>query len=80
VLKRLVKRVYYYILMLIYSLCGRFADVVATNSSWTDRHIRKLWGDTDSVSLIYPPCDTKDLMDNIPLEEPRRRNIIVSCA
>ena len=77
---RLLKHLYYFVLMMIYKVCGRFADVVATNSSWTDRHIRSLWGDSDRISLIYPPCDTKDLMDNSPLEHPPRQNIVASCA
>jgi len=37
--KRAVKKVYYRILMALYSRCGYFADQIATNSSWTDAHI-----------------------------------------
>ena len=37
------KRIYYWGLMLAYGQCGRFADQIATNSSWTDKHIRSLW-------------------------------------
>ena len=76
----MVKRVYYQILMFLYSMCGKFADVVATNSTWTDGHIRKLWGDSQKIMKIYPPCDTKDLMDNSPLDGPPRSNVVVSCA
>ena len=37
--KGMVKRVYYQILMVMYSFCGIAAKQIATNSSWTDDHI-----------------------------------------
>ena len=37
---RVLKHAYYYVLKLAYSWCGIFADAIATNSSWTDSHIR----------------------------------------
>ena len=33
------KKIYLYILIQMYKLCGRFADWHATNSSWTHEHI-----------------------------------------
>ena len=65
-LMRNFKYVYYRILMFYYSWCGKAADAIATNSSWTDKHIRTLWRQDDKTTLIYPPCDTQDLMDNMP--------------
>ena len=35
-LQRSVKRLYYRFLMTLYAKCGKYTDVVATNSSWTD--------------------------------------------
>ena len=40
---RSVKRIYYMILKLAYSFCGRFADAIAANSSWTEAHLLALW-------------------------------------
>jgi alpha-1,2-mannosyltransferase len=37
--KKMVKKVYYRLLMSMYSVCGIFANQIATNSSWTDEHI-----------------------------------------
>lgn len=62
--KRMLKRLYYYALKFAYSKCGYFADAIATNSSWTDNHIRALWAQDAKTQLIYPPCDTQDLIDN----------------
>ena len=47
---RLVKGIYYRLLMCLYSVCGRFTDAVATNSTWTDRHIRALWAGKNTSS------------------------------
>jgi len=62
----------------LYVRCGRFGDQHATNSSWTHSHIRKMWG-SKNVNLIYPPCDTTDIINLIKLDEPRN-NIMVSFA
>jgi len=59
---KFAKRIYYHILTIAYKLFGSFADQVATNSSWTDGHIRELWGDKKTTKLIYPPCDTNDII------------------
>ena len=68
------KRLYYKMLMVSYGWCGRFACQVATNGSWTDRHMRRLWGDKPSTVLIYPPCDTRDIIEHIPLESDGKKN------
>lgn len=72
------KKVYLYVLIQLYKLCGNFADWHATNSSWTDNHIKSMWGKC-RVTKIYPPCDTSDIMDKVSLETPRK-NILVSFA
>lgn len=68
--------------MILYSFCGGYADQIATNSSWTDNHIRKLWGDRKTIKLIYPPCDTRDIIDKISLDSDvcPRQNIMISFA
>ena len=55
---------------------------MATNGSWTDRHIRALWGDKETIEKIYPPCDTQDIIDQIPIDSDKlpRKNRMVSFA
>lgn len=77
-LYRNVKRVYYWLLMGTYRFCGRFADQVATNSSWTNAHILELWNQPARTVKIYPPCDT--LCPAIELSDMPRRNIMMSFA
>jgi alpha-1,2-mannosyltransferase len=72
------KKVYYYILIQLYKICGKFADQHATNSTWTHNHITEMWGQCN-VTKIYPPCDTSEIMEKIPLDAPRE-NILVSFA
>jgi alpha-1,2-mannosyltransferase len=72
------KKVYLYVLIQLYKLCGNFADLHATNSSWTHNHITEMWG-TCTVTKIYPPCDTSDIMEKVSLDKPRK-NILVSFA
>jgi len=57
-----IKLRYYKIFAWLYSHCGRVADAVMVNSSWTEEHIRQLWsrGEEDVVK-VYPPCDTSHL-------------------
>lgn len=63
-----LKRIYYQVLIILYTICGKFGDYHATNSSWTHSHITKMWGDK-RVTKIYPPCDTRDIMDKINLTD-----------
>ena len=79
-LARMLKHIYYFALKLAYSCCGRFADAIATNSSWTDAHIRSLWAQDSKTTLIYPPCDTQDLVDNDPDFRAEREPALMSFA
>ena len=64
------KKLYWYLLIQLYKICGRFADYHATNSSWTHNHITNMWG-TCNVTKIYPPCDTTDIINRVSLKSPR---------
>jgi alpha-1,2-mannosyltransferase len=75
---RNVKRVYYHFLMFTYKFCGRYADQVATNSSWTNDHILELWQRPKITTKIFPPCDTSEV-SNL-LGRAKRENIMVSFA
>ena len=58
-----IKLRYYKIFAWLYSHCGRVADAVMVNSSWTEDHIRQLWGGggEGGVVKVFPPCDTSHL-------------------
>lgn len=72
------KKIYLHVLIQMYKMCGQFADWHATNGSWTDNHIKAMWG-SSNVTKIYPPCDTTDIMNKVSITSPRK-NILVSFA
>ena len=69
------KTLYYRALARVYGACGRCAAVVMCNSSWTEAHVRALWGGTASASatatatprVVYPPVDVSAL-EKLPIE------------
>jgi alpha-1,2-mannosyltransferase len=66
------KNAYWRIMMLAYAYVGSYATVVATNSTWTNNHIKSLWWyqqQPDHVKTVYPPCATQDF--EIPEKKPR---------
>ena len=63
-----IKVWYYRLFALAYGLCGRCADAVAVNSSWTESHVAALWGGKPRV--VYPPCDVEALR-RAPIRRPR---------
>ncbi|XP_004210538.2 GDP-Man:Man(3)GlcNAc(2)-PP-Dol alpha-1,2-mannosyltransferase [Hydra vulgaris] len=58
-----LKWIYYNIFALCYGLSGCCNDIVMVNSSWTLNHIISLWKVPQITSVIFPPCDTKTLMN-----------------
>lgn len=46
------KIMYYRVLIYLYKKMGDYADLVFTNSSWTDSHIRNLWGKWAKKSIL----------------------------
>ena len=62
-----IKMIYYRLFAVCYGLCGRCSDVVMVNSSWTLNHINEIWKIPKHTSIVYPPCDTKSLL-NISLD------------
>lgn len=55
---RAAKITYYYFIMLFYRFLGQFPDLVFTNSSWTNNHVRKLFWPR-STHVLFPPCPVK---------------------
>jgi alpha-1,2-mannosyltransferase len=80
----LVKQLYYRLFKVAYSFVGTYASVVIVNSSWTENHIRSLWGfhcdnDVDGRKLykIFPPCNSEHYQ-TIPIDVSRRERVILS--
>ena len=55
-----VKYFYYCIFAHAYSYVGRFAGLVMVNGTWTHNHIKDLW--RCHPRIVFPPCDTKELL------------------
>ena len=68
-----MKLVYYWFIYYFYKFCGKYADEVAANSSWTRGHMDELWNKGDNIKTIYPPCDTSDFIQKISIENPTLR-------
>lgn len=72
------KPTYYKILLFLYRLVGRYADLILVNSSWTQNHINNLWRCADKTHILFPPCNVTQF-SRISLDGPRE-DIIVSYA
>ncbi|EOO03578.1 putative alpha- -mannosyltransferase alg11 protein [Phaeoacremonium minimum UCRPA7] len=68
-----VKKLYWETFAKCYSFVGSTVDVVMTNSSWTQGHIKKLWGPWRKqklpIAVVYPPCAVKELNQEIEVSE-----------
>jgi len=58
-----IKIYYYKLFAFMYGICGSCSDTVMVNSSWTLNHINALWRIPHKTSIVYPPCNTKNLLD-----------------
>lgn len=78
-IKQLLKFIYWYIFMLIYTFVGSYVDITLTNSTWTYNHIKSIWWYNENISIVYPPCSTEKFIE--PNQSKwTRENIIVSIA
>lgn len=71
-----LKRQYWLIFAWMYGWVGSQVDVVMTNSSWTQAHIRALWGPTrarrrklSEVEILFPPVAVTELEEAIEVSE-----------
>ncbi|KAI9708058.1 MAG: asparagine-linked glycosylation protein [Bogoriella megaspora] len=62
------KRRYWLAFAWLYGWCGGQVDVVMTNSSWTQEHIKQLWGPKRTkrrsafeVEVVFPPVAVEEL-------------------
>ncbi|KAK3304627.1 glycosyltransferase family 4 protein [Chaetomium strumarium] len=89
-----VKKLYWRLFASAYSRVGASADVVMTNSSWTQGHIQKLWGPlrrkkkmtaatAHPIAVVYPPVAVRELeqeVDVSPASEARREKMLLYIA
>ncbi|KAL2759730.1 glycosyltransferase family 4 protein [Sodiomyces alcalophilus JCM 7366] len=85
-----VKRAYWKLFAALYSRVGSTADVVMTNSTWTQGHIQKLWGPRRAArscahptAVVYPPCPVEELEGAVEVSaasEARREKVILYIA
>ena len=84
------KRRYWHIFAWMYGWVGSDIDVVMTNSSWTQAHIRSLWGPmrarrrkSSEVEVVFPPVAVQELEEAIEVSEAseaQRERILVYIA
>ncbi|KAI0130899.1 glycosyltransferase family 4 protein [Daldinia grandis] len=74
--KGTLKKHYWKIFAAIYSWMGASVDVVMTNSSWTQDHIKSLWGPRrkqrgreNSIAVVYPPCAVNEIERAVEISE-----------
>jgi alpha-1,2-mannosyltransferase len=74
------KKHYWNIFARLYSRCGRDIDIVMTNSSWTESHIKALWAPSRlakhpkspySLPMILYPAVAVSSLESIPITTPR---------
>ncbi|KAI9158661.1 GDP-Man:Man(3)GlcNAc(2)-PP-Dol alpha-1,2-mannosyltransferase [Paramyrothecium foliicola] len=60
----------------LYSWVGASVDVVMTNSTWTQTHIKKLWGPhregkprKSPISVVYPPVAVREMEEEVEVSE-----------
>jgi alpha-1,2-mannosyltransferase len=75
-----LKKKYWHFFAYLYSHVGGNIDVVMTNSSWTQSHIRSLWGSVRSkknvgdITVVFPPVAVEELEIAIPVSKESETN------
>jgi len=74
--KGALKKQYWLLFAKLYSWAGGHSDVVMTNSSWTQHHVRTLWGAQrvrqgrrSEIKVVFPPCAVDEMRDAIEVSE-----------
>lgn len=86
----MAKRVYWELFARLYSWVGSSVDVVMTNSSWTQGHIKSLWGPyrkekskENPIVVVYPPVAVEELEQEVEVSaasEKDRQPVVVYIA
>ena len=89
------KKLYWRLFARAYARVGACADVVMTNSSWTQAHIQQLWGPARSrrrrggrgrphpIAVVYPPVAVRELEREVEVSrasEARREKVLLYIA
>ena len=67
-----LKLLYYRCFAWSYRLVGKAVTLAMTNSTWTNNHIKTLWG--IEPTLVYPPCNVKDFNERSVARDGRPRD------
>lgn len=79
--KGTAKKSYWQLFAKLYSWVGGHIDVVMTNSSWTQNHIKLLWASarqkrhwTQQTYVVFPPTAVEELEEAIDVTEDSEKN------
>lgn len=85
-----LKKIYWELFAKLYSWVGGTVDVVMTNSSWTQAHVRALWSasrharnKTSAIAVVYPPVAVSELEHEVQVSaasEGKRGKVLVYIA
>lgn len=77
----LVKKTYWELFAMLYSWVGSSIDVVMTNSTWTQGHVKSLWGPSraekdrnNPIAVVYPPVAVRELEQEVEVSEASEKN------
>ncbi|KAK2592947.1 asparagine-linked glycosylation protein [Conoideocrella luteorostrata] len=80
-LRGLAKKSYWQLFAKLYSWVGSSIDVVMTNSTWTQAHVKSLWGPyriqkdrTNPIAVVYPPVAVRELEQEVEVSEASEKN------
>ncbi|TWU78993.1 asparagine-linked glycosylation protein [Metarhizium rileyi] len=86
----LAKKTYWHLFAMLYSWVGSSIDVVMTNSTWTQGHVKSLWGPyrvqkdgNDPIAVVYPPVAVRELEQEVEVSEAsekKREQVLVYIA
>lgn len=58
--KTQAKLLYYQAILQLYKFVRLFVAQAQANSTWTQHHMKKLWG--NNITTLYPPCSISKLL------------------
>lgn len=74
--KGYLKKRYWHLFAKLYGWTGGQTDVVMTNSSWTQAHIRSLWGPSrartgkvSAIEVVFPPVSVEEIEKAVEITE-----------
>ncbi|OAQ73307.1 alpha-1,2-mannosyltransferase alg-11 [Pochonia chlamydosporia 170] len=86
----LAKKTYWHLFAKVYSWVGSSIDVVMTNSTWTQAHVKSLWGPyrvqkdrNNPIAVVYPPVAVRELEQEVEVSEAsekKREQVLVYIA